>query len=183
MTERVFRAWPKIARLNREIVVTEKLDGTNAAVVVSEEGEVWAQSRTRIITPEDDNYGFAAWVESRAHLLVADLGPGFHFGEWWGRGIQRNYGMSSRVFSLFNTERWHSSDFLTPDLAVVPVIYSGIFSEDAIEGSLGYLREWGSDAAPGFFNPEGVVVYHTAARTLFKVLLEGDDLPKSVSLA
>jgi hypothetical protein len=26
--------------------------------------------------------------------------------------------------------------------------------------------------------PEGIVVYHSAARSRFKVLLEGDDIPK-----
>src|ERR1035437_8585597 len=67
-------AFPKIARLNRDIVITEKIDGTNAAIGIvelpqSEEGsvmyEVYAQSRNRIITPgKGDHAGFAAWVES-----------------------------------------------------------------------------------------------------------------------
>lgn len=35
-----FQPWPKIARLNREITITEKIDGTNAAVIITEEGEV-----------------------------------------------------------------------------------------------------------------------------------------------
>ena len=30
----VFQGWPKIARLNRDIIITEKLDGTNAAIGV-----------------------------------------------------------------------------------------------------------------------------------------------------
>jgi hypothetical protein len=64
MTE--FKPWPKIARLNRDITITEKIDGTNAAVIVTEEGEVAAQSRTRIITPDADNFGFARWVAEHA---------------------------------------------------------------------------------------------------------------------
>ena len=27
-----FRDWPKIARLNRDVVITEKIDGTNGAI-------------------------------------------------------------------------------------------------------------------------------------------------------
>ncbi len=55
-----FTAFPKIPRLNREIIVTEKIDGTNAQVVVTEDGEVRAGSRSRWITPEADNFGYAA---------------------------------------------------------------------------------------------------------------------------
>lgn len=68
----MFIAFPKLARLSRDCVITEKLDGTNAAVIVSEimgdcgpSTSVYAQSRTRMITPgkTTDNYGFAAWVK------------------------------------------------------------------------------------------------------------------------
>jgi hypothetical protein len=55
-----FQPWPKIPRLHRSIVITEKIDGTNACVVISPDGtEIAAQSRTRVITPEQDNAGFA----------------------------------------------------------------------------------------------------------------------------
>ena len=82
-----FIEFPKLARLSREIIVTEKIDGTNAQVHITEDGKITAGSRTRWITPEADNFGFAAWgQENRGHLL--ELGPGSHFGEWWGAGIQ-----------------------------------------------------------------------------------------------
>ena len=94
-----FKEFPKMPRLSREIIVTEKIDGTNAQVAVVEldgysaPGAVWegdglaiyAGSRTRWITPEADNFGFAAWVRDNAEEL-ATLGPGNHFGEWWGEG-------------------------------------------------------------------------------------------------
>lgn len=63
MTTREFVSWPKIARLNRDMVVTEKIDGTNAAIIVTEDGDLYCQSRTRVISLEQDNFGFAAWVE------------------------------------------------------------------------------------------------------------------------
>lgn len=102
-----FVPFPKIARLSREVVVTEKIDGTNAQVYVSEDGSVMAGSRTKWITPADDNHGFARWVHENAAEL-AKLGPGSHFGEWWGSGIQRGYGLArgEKRFSLFNVSRW-----------------------------------------------------------------------------
>jgi hypothetical protein len=60
----------------------------------------------------------------------------------------------------------------------VPVLYEGPFSKLAIDYALNELRAHGSQAAPGFMQPEGVVVFHTAAKTLFKVTLEHDEQPK-----
>ncbi len=181
-----FIAWPKIARLNRDIVITEKIDGTNAAVICTEDGGVYAQSRKRLITPESDNFGFARWVAEHADELYAGLGVGHHFGEWYGSGIQRGYGLDHRRFALFNTARWTDADSLDGDYVpelpacceVVPVLYTGAFSKVAVNLACGYLRRNGSVAAPGFMQPEGVVVWHTAARTSFKVTLEGDAQPK-----
>ena len=203
-----FTAFPKIPRLNREIIVTEKIDGTNAAVVIVPWSEVdhietngertlfandgakvlatfddvvvFAQSRTRFVTPENDNYGFAAWVARNAATLVQDLGEGIHFGEWWGSGIQRKYGLTAgkRFFSLFNTSRWEGVEFATSGLLVVPVLYRGPFDQEEIDGVVSKLRFWGSVAMLGFGTPEGIVIYHTASREMFKVTLEGDEKPK-----
>lgn len=196
-----FVAWPKTPRLYRDAVITEKIDGTNAAVVIEsvELGEnedpnasayvesttygsmfvLYAQSRKRIITPENDNYGFSRWVRENASTLAADLGPGRHFGEWWGQGIQRGYGLDHKRFSLFNTKKWELAEFSTPNLYTVPVIFEDVFDELLIKYALSFLRGQGSYAARGFMNPEGVCVYHTAANAVFKVLLENDDVPKS----
>jgi hypothetical protein len=218
-----FKAWPKIARLNRDIVITEKLDGTNAAVIVDEypfgthaggnapeegvavlvlgpnrvehdglpavEYVVGAQSRNRLITPEKDNAGFASWVWHNAGQLASILGPGHHFGEWWGSGIQRNYGVTGgkKFFSLFNTAKWaplqDSNLWGEIGMEVVPILYEGPFSEEAVKACVDELRLWGSNAMP-FMNPEGVVIYHKASGQMFKVTLEGDEAPKSsVALA
>lgn len=183
--EPTFTPWPKVPRLNRDIVITEKLDGTNAAIGITDEGEVYAQSRTRIITPESDNFGFARWVKDHEEEL-RQLGPGLHFGEWWGNGIQRGYGLKEKRFSLFNTERWALVEEVTTPggiVSLVPVIYEGPFNQFVIDGALDKLRFDGSLAAPGFMQPEGIVVFHKAARQMFKVTLEGDDAPKSKALA
>jgi hypothetical protein len=175
-----FLPWPKIARLNRETIVTEKIDGTNAAIHVLEDGRVGAQSRKRLITPESDNFGFARWVQEHADELRDGLGPGVHFGEWWGSGIQRGYGLTNgeKRFSLFNTSRWTEEN--TPDcVSVVPVLaVLETFNTEAIESQVNYLRVKGSFAAPGFMKPEGVVVYHVPAQHFYKVLLKNDHIPK-----
>ena len=125
--------FPKIARLAREIIVTEKIDGSNGVVYVGEDGEVVAGSRSQWLIGSD-NFGFAKWVQEHADELRA-LGPGRHYGEWWGSGIQRGYGLpkGEKRFSLFNVARW-STEFAevpaTPRPAccyAVPVLYRGPF--------------------------------------------------------
>lgn len=176
-----FRAWPKTPRLFRDVWITEKLDGTNAAVIITEDGEVGAQSRNRLITPEDDNYGFARWVSDNEAALAATLGPGYHYGEWWGQGIQRGYGLTERRFSLFNTGRWTETFLLSevPGLDVVPVLYVGPFGDFQVTTAMHDLRTYGSTAAPGFMRPEGIVMFHTASRQGYKALLENDERPKN----
>lgn len=177
----VFHPYPKTPRLFRDVIVTEKIDGTNAAVVVTEDGDCYAQSRNRVITPEADNAGFAAWVWWHADLLATVLGVGVHYGEWWGSGIQRGYGLTGgeKRLSLFNVHRHADvAGAGIPGLDVVPTLYTGPFSTDAVGVVLEDLERLGSHAAPGFMRPEGVCVYHTAARQVFKALLENDDQPK-----
>ncbi len=171
-----FVPFPKLPRLARKCLITEKLDGTNAQVFISEDlKEVRAGSRTRWITPLADNYGFAKWVEANRECLL-QLGPGRHFGEWWGQGIQRGYGLTEKRFSLFNAERWQSS---RPECCYcVPVLYRGPFSTEIVEASLKGLELHGSQAAPGFTNPEGIVVWHEASRSMFKQTINKDEEPK-----
>ena len=188
-----FQEFSKIARLSRDCVVTEKIDGTNAQVFVGEDGAVRAGSRNRWLTVDADNFGFAAWVADHEDELRA-LGPGRHFGEWWGAGIQRRYGLDHRRFSLFNVARWldtHTNEqpasekqsYAPACCHVVPVLYVGLFDTARIEATQTLLGATGSKAAPGFMDPEGVVIWHEAARQLFKKTLVKDEAPKSASRA
>lgn len=176
-----FEAFPKIPRLFRECVVTEKIDGTNAQILITAGGSVVAGSRSRFLTSEKskDNYGFARWVEENEEELLK-LGPGRHFGEWWGQGINRGYGLKERRFSLFNVGRW-TADAIPSCCSVVPTLYWGPFDSERIHNSLLWLGVEGSQAAPGFMNPEGVIVWHVAARQLFKCTIEKDEEPKGVA--
>jgi hypothetical protein len=168
-----FESFAKIARLSRGCAITEKIDGTNACIAIAEDGGFFVGSRSRWITPEDDNFGFARWAYEHKDELM-NLGPGRHFGEWWGAGIQRKYGLDHKRFSLFNTSRWTE----TPPPAcchVVPVLYSGIFTSTAADDALEQLRTQGSVASPGFMKPEGIIIYQSAGRVYFKKTLDKDE--------
>lgn len=182
-----FKEFPKIPRLTQGITVTEKIDGTNACVVIGEDGSVAAQSRSRLVTPEADNYGFARWVSENQEALL-QLGPGYHYGEWWGAGIQRRYGLTEKRFSLFNAGRWHDRHVLLgteiPGVQyaplcchVVPVLTQGALI-NSIEIAEHTLRKFGSQAAPGFMQPEGFVVYMHGH--YFKYILDSAG-PKSLA--
>lgn len=189
-----FQEFQKIARLKRECLITEKIDGTNAQILIAprEMGEdpkeaiarngellMFAGSRSRYITPTDDNFGFAKWVAEHADELWT-LGEGHHYGEWWGAGIQRRYGLSEKRFSLFNAWRWNDGNPNRPACChVVPNLFTGQFSTQETASQLERLRDCGSVAAPGFMKPEGIIIYLSAARSYFKQTLEKDDEPKS----
>lgn len=173
--EHEFVEFPKIARLARECIVTEKIDGTNGVILITEDGDIRAGSRSRWVTPQEDNYGFAKWVEGNKAELMK-LGPGRHYGEWWGQGIQRNYSLTEKRFSLFNVSRW-SDDAVRPACChVVPVLTRDLFDAPALAlKCLKKLREEGSAAAPGFMKPEGIIIFHVAGNLLFKKTLEKDE--------
>jgi hypothetical protein len=164
-----FKAWPKITRLEnkRPPIFTEKIDGTNSCVVIGEAGEFACQSRTRFIVPGDDNFGFARWAyENKEELLT--LGPGHHFGEWWGIGIQRGYDLKEKRFSLFNTRRWGPHNLNTPScVSVVPMIGASNVVE-----ARHILLSQGSLAAPGYMRPEGLVMYEPDTDTCFKIIID-----------
>jgi len=210
-----FKPFPKMARLRRECMITEKIDGTNASICIGAYDPLdpycigiqytenvplgmWVGSRNRWITLADDNFGFARWAYDHTAELF-NLGEGHHFGEWWGSGIQRNYGFTNgeRFFSLFNAGRWVEHDKPTYGIKnpnpkappkftenapacckVVPIIYEGIFDTDCIKTELAALERFGSLAAKGFMNPEGIIVYHKAAGVGFKMTLDNNDQPK-----
>jgi hypothetical protein len=185
-----FKKFQKIPRLSREMIITEKIDGTNAQLLITEDGDIFAGSRNRWVPPDNDNYGFARWVEGNKQELL-QLGPGRHFGEWWGSGIQRGYNLpkGEKRLSLFNVSKWVHYDSLTvpegaqrlPEIvSVVPTLYAGMFDTYSIEETLADLAINGSYAAPGFMDPEGIIIYHVAGGYYFKKTIKDDHQPKSI---
>lgn len=201
-----FQAWPKTPRLFRDIVITEKVDGTNSAIIIEKVddplanfdgviahvqiGGAWydigAQSRNRLILPgkTTDNHGFAQFVYENAEKLVELLGEGRHYGEWWGKGIQGRYNAQFKGFALFNTEKhdglytWFRDTSIGDVLVeAMPVLYQGPYSEQKIREVLSGLNTNGSVISP--FDPaEGIVVFHTQSRKVYKVTLDNNDKGK-----
>lgn len=163
-----FVSFPKIGRLNSNCTITEKIDGTNAQIVINEDGSVLAGSRNRWITPEDDNFGFARWVSNNSEELKK-LGVGRFYGEWYGAGIQRTYGLKEKKFVLFPTRKFEQ----VPSICqVVPVLYEGVFHTEIIDAVMETLKKEGSQLVKGFDNPEGIIVYHHKSDTVFKYTFE-----------
>jgi hypothetical protein len=93
---------------------TVKLHGTNSAISYNKENGIWAQSSENIITPQSDNAGFAFFVESNKKVfneliysvqkennIDLDNNTISIYGEWVGRGIQKNVGISELDKSMF----------------------------------------------------------------------------------
>lgn len=161
-----FKAWPSIPRDNPfKVTITEKIDGTNACIIIQNGAIVGVQSRNRLITPEDDNYGFAQWVNDNTQDLLS-LGDGYHYGEWAGLGIQKNHhGLDCKKFFLFNTFRWNDKNPNRPSCCdTVPVLFEGVLEPDTIEKLLNELKAKSSDS----YSPEGVVVYYHAMSSYTK---------------
>lgn len=161
-----FKAWEKIPRENPfKATITEKIDGTNACIIIQDGDIVGTQSRKRLITPEDDNYGFATWIESNKEDII-NLGDGYHYGEWAGLGIQKNpHNLPEKQFFLFNTFRWNPDNPNRPECCkVVPILFQGLLDGDTIETVLNLLKE---NATPEQ-KPEGIIVYYHAFRKYTK---------------
>jgi hypothetical protein len=183
-----FEAFAKIPRLHGDTHITEKIDGTNACVeyAQTETGYLMgACSRNRrLVTVEvsehfhgqprvdwhgSDNAGFGQWVLANHDRLVR-LGYGRHFGEWYGQGIQRGYGLDHKRFALFREPKGGLPEGLPENVSVVPTLaIVGRMSTTLIEAEYALLKAMGSRAVPGFMNPEGVVVFHARAGQLFKL--------------
>jgi hypothetical protein len=158
---------------------------------------VRAGSRNRWLTPDNDNFGFARWVWDHAIELAEGLGEGKHYGEWFGKGIQSGYGLDEKRFALFNVAKWYdprdpevTEQYLAtfpkakpaPEaVTVVPVIsvIDGKWLNEAVDEALNTLEHEGSYIAPGFTDPEGIVVFHDAAGVYFKATIKNDEQPKS----
>jgi hypothetical protein len=160
-----FQSWPKITRFSDlYCVITEKIDGTNAQLCVLEDGTILTGSRTRWVVPGNDNFGFAAWAKRHQDEL-RKLPVGRYYGEYYGVGIQRGYGLDDRRLSLF----WTPACELPACVSVVPTLYAGPFTKEIVEQTHAQLVTEGSRAVPGFMKPEGVVVNVPAAKARFKI--------------
>lgn len=200
----MFQKFASLTRFSQDWTVTEKIDGTNGQLFIDTDADcvdgpqirefslgqhdgfhLLAGSRTRFLTPKDDNHGFARWAEGNAEVLIKALGQGRHYGEWWGKGIQRNYSLPEKRFSLFNVSRWKQEELPEGLLYVVPSFCIGEYFDvpgGAFKDAMNKLRKEGSLASPGFMDPEGIVMFHGRSRTLFKKTFDYDEKGKWAEL-
>jgi len=104
---------------------TVKIHGTNAGVCYDPAtGDIWAQSRKNVVTPEKDNAGWAFFVESNKdefeeifeyHESFNPEGEGIItlYGEWAGGNIQKGVGVNGLdkffcIFSVRQGEEWYT---------------------------------------------------------------------------
>lgn len=195
-----FIKWPSTPRFHKGLTITEKIDGTNACIRILD-GKVTAQSRKRLITPGDDNFGFASWVEENKNELTELLGYGVHFGEWFGEGIQKNpLGIEGKRFAHFSP--WKFNDVQKERIEnsglveFVPILFEGQANEWTIPHLIEELRIYGSkvkgaasstvEVFPGedgtyevAAKAEGIIVWHRETQQKYKILLEHDEIHKS----
>lgn len=168
-----FRKWSKTKRLtDTEMVITQKMDGTNAQILFSKDStkqdiRCMVGSRNKWLV-DVDNFGFKAFVTEHYKALFNFLGPGRHYGEWCGPGIQTGEGLEERKLFLFGnySEIPDSCEHL---LATVPELYRGAVSLEAVRHILEQLILDGS-YVNGFDKPEGIIVNIAGVR--YKVYLD-----------
>lgn len=141
--------WPSKVTYRAKI----KLHGTNAAVQILPNGTVLAQSRTRIINPQDDNMGFAAFVESTKNhwSYFATSQVVTVFGEWFGKGIMKGVACSEvdgKYFAPFAVQVGDGEDavWLTDQKSLLTYanslnILPLIFTENTLEVDFNSIDE------------------------------------------
>ena len=162
-----FKAWPKIARgKGQHVTISEKLDGTNACVIIIDGELTGVQSRKRLLTLDNDNYGFCKWAYENKEKLE-ELGDGYHYGEWYGEGIQKNHHKKDgKYFALFNTFRWTETPLpIELNLEIVPILYVGPVDDINIENAMLSLELQAKELD---YTPEGVVAYYHNTKTYEK---------------
>ena len=158
-----FESFPDIKKLGAvPLFITQKIHGSNAQIYVfqQEDGslDLAVGSRTRWIAPGDDNFGFAEMVYDNKQEFIDKLGPGRHYGEWAGPGINSGEGLTKKTFVLFDHWKYPAERPLPPNTVIVPVLYAGAFDLGKVDEVMNDLRTNGSKLVPGFMAPEGVVV-------------------------
>jgi hypothetical protein len=176
--EHKFEAFPDIKKLgSAALFITQKIHGSNAQVFIfqQEDGslDLRCGSRSRWIAPGNDNYGFAEMVYANKQAFIDTLGPGRHYGEWAGPGINSGEGLKVKTFILFDHWKYPPERSLPPNTVVVPVLFSGAFDLSRVQECMDDLKANGSKLVPGYMNPEGCVVRIKGER--YKVVFQAEE--------
>ena len=166
-----FRGWPKISRYTKPMkgVITEKMDGTNSALIIQEGELVGCQSRKRLIKPGDDNHGFACWAFENKERLEK-LGDGYHYGEWCGPGINGNrHNLDRKSLFLFSWYRDDRENHIANDLQFVRVLHEGDITGDVITQAMETLADTVE------YSAEGIVIYYYDSKYFQKHTFENPE--------
>lgn len=142
------------------MTITQKIHGTNAQIYIYEEDgkqDLKVGCRSRWITPENDNFGFAKFVYENKAEFIEKLGIGRHFGEWAGPGINLGEGLSEKKFFLFNP-KMYINKILPFRTHTVPILHDGKLSMNDIDSISQKLLEFGSAIVDGYMKVEGIVI-------------------------
>ena len=128
-----------------DVVITEKVEGSNFSVTVDEDGEVFVNQRNYTIDSPDRKHTFWVVAEKNGYIEAAKSlslkhGPVTLYGEIVGPGIQKNiYKMDKKEVMFFDlllhrdNRYMDSKDFVSdiPELGLktVPVLWTGSLSE------------------------------------------------------
>ena len=116
-----------------------KLHGTNSAVGFSPDGDIWFQSRERLLSYESDNAGFCMWGEQNKDVLrdiyktICEDQQLNHvamyvYGEWFGQSIQKGVALSQLTEKKFGIFEIIFVDENDTTIRVDPVQYHDLFN-------------------------------------------------------
>lgn len=142
-------------------VFTEKVDGMNIRILISEDGLVSYRGRTdRAELPEQLHARLIELFEPRAEKLHTLFPKGIClYGEGYGARIQKGGGLYCPfqdfvLFDALHNHHWLDRDNLYAlatefKLDIVPIIGTGTFSTMSVMVSRGFQSRWGNFAAEG----------------------------------
>jgi len=162
-----FQKWPKIKRVHKvDMVITQKMNGTNGQILFEDNGDFMIGSRNQWLSMHQDNFGFYHWAHAHITELFDIFGPGRHYGEWCGPGIQNGEGLKERVFFSFNPflEKPHTVEWM--NVEPVPLLRHGRWGPNEMDIALAHLDIFGSAVSRRYYilgqnclvEPEGIVV-------------------------
>jgi len=177
------RKYPNILQAGEEVVITEKIHGTNARYVFHQ-GRFWAASRTQFKTRSETSVW---WMAAKTHELEKKLSqvPGLAvYGEVYGKVQDLKYsvdpkdGVLFRAFDVYDIQkgRWLDYDVAFKllralDIPMVPELFRGHWNIDSAK----VLAEGNTKLGAQDHVREGIVIKPTVERwdpTIGRVILK-----------
>ena len=124
----------KISKVNYRSKI--KLHGTNAGIQHHSDGSVVAQSRTTILSPTQDNFGFGKWVKENEEYWTVNNSTGHYrsgliiFGEWAGSGVNKDdvaiSSLPQKIFVVFAAQKMDDPTYFITEPELLSEMVKGI---------------------------------------------------------